>query len=139
MSKKEVRRVQRETAEAIRDQFKPTNEKGEENMNKQEMTAEEMEQVKEILTEAIEKNDEVSQAVKEMMLKEINQEFSEKENGFKNFVKKVFTKKNVVRVIGATAVVAVIGGVIYMIKNGTLDDESVSIDATDDMVTITEL
>lgn len=108
-------------------------------MNKQKMTAEEMEQVKEILTEAIENDDRVSEAVKEMMLKEINTELSGKESGFKNFVKKVFTKKNVVRVIGATAVVAVIGGVIYMIKNGTLDDESVSIDATDDMVTITEL
>ena len=136
MSKKEVKAMQKKVAEQIRDQFKTNDEKGEE-MNK--MTAEEQAMVKEILTKAIEEDDQVSEAVKEMMLKEINQEFSEKENGFKNFVKKVFTKENAVRLIGATAVVAIVGGVVYMVKNGKFEDDSVLVDATDDMVTITEI
>lgn len=137
MNKKEVREAQKKVAEQIKDQFSTNNEEKGEEMNK--MTAEEQAMVKEILTKAIEENDQVSEAVKEMMLKEINQEFSEKENGFKNFVKKVFTKKNAVRLIGATAVVAIVGGVVYMVKNGKFEDDSVLVDATDDMVTITEI
>lgn len=137
MSKKEVREMQKKVAEQIKDQFNTNNEEKGEEMNK--MTAEEQAMVKEILTKAIEEDDQVSEAVKEMMLKEINQEFSEKENGFKNFVKKVFTKKNAVRLIGATAVVAIVGGVVYMVKNGKFEDDSVMVDATDDMVTITEI
>ena len=137
MSKKEVKEMQKKVAEQIKDQFNTNNEEKGEEMNK--MTAEEQAMVKEILTKAIEEDDQVSEAVKEMMLKEINQEFSEKENGFKNFVKKVFTKKNAVRLIGATAVVAIVGGVVYMVKNGKFEDDSVLVDATDDMVTITEI
>ena len=135
MSKKEVREMQKKVAEQIKDQFNTNNEKGEEEMA--EVTVEEMEKVREIVIEAIENNEEVSQAAKDMLLKELKEEA--KENKVKGFFKKVFTKKNAVRLIGATAVVAVIGGVVYMVKNGKFEDDSVLVDATDDMVTITEV
>lgn len=134
MSKKEVRDMQKKVAEQIKDQFNTNNEKGEEEMA--EVTVEEMEKVREIVIEAIENNEEVSQAAKDMLLKELKEEA--KESKVKGFFKKVFTKKNAVRLIGATAVVAVIGGVVYMVKNGKFEDDSVLVDATDDMVTITE-
>lgn len=135
MSKKEVRDMQKKVAEQIKDQFNTNNEKGEEEMAA--VTVEEMEKVREIVIEAIENNEEVSQAAKDMLLKELKEEA--KENKVKGFFKKVFTKKNAVRLIGATAVVAVIGGVVYMVKNGKFEDDSVLVDATDDMVTITEV
>lgn len=134
MSKKEVRDMQKKVAEQIKDQFNTNNEKGEEEMAA--VTVEEMEKVREIVIEAIENNEEVSQAAKDMLLKELKEEA--KESKVKGFFKKVFTKKNAVRLIGATAVVAVIGGVVYMVKNGKFEDDSVLVDATDDMVTITE-
>jgi len=135
MSKKEVRDMQKKVAEQIKDQFNTNNEKGEEEMAA--VTTEEMEKVREIVIEAIENNEEVSQAAKDMLLKELKEEA--KESKVKGFFKKVFTKKNAVRLIGATAVVAVIGGVVYMVKNRKFEDDSVLVDATDDMVTITEV